>query len=71
MSSSIAELEAAVAKAKASPRTSVVVIDTDPMATTKAGGAWWDVGIPEVSQREAVLAARKAHDEASKAQWLG
>ena len=32
----------------------VIVIDTDPMATTEAGGAWWDVAVPEVSTRETV-----------------
>jgi 3D-(3,5/4)-trihydroxycyclohexane-1,2-dione acylhydrolase (decyclizing) len=47
----LAELEAALQRAKASDRTYVVVIDTDPMPTTEGGGAWWDVAVPEVSVR--------------------
>ena len=36
-----------------SERTYVVVIDTDPMPTTEAGGAWWDVAVPEASRAAA------------------
>ena len=39
----------------------VIVIDTDPNQTTEDGGAWWEVGVPEVSEREAVRAARAAY----------
>ncbi|MCX5497222.1 3D-(3,5/4)-trihydroxycyclohexane-1,2-dione acylhydrolase (decyclizing) [Kaistia dalseonensis] len=65
---SIAELETALAEAKSNDRTTVVVIDTDPLITTDAGGAWWDVAVPEVSVRPQVNAARKAYEEAIKAQ---
>ena len=58
----VAALEAAVARARASPRTHVVVIDTDPDASTDAGGAWWDVPPPEVSGRADVVAARAAYE---------
>src|SRR5882757_941881 len=34
-----------------------IVIETDPTIATTAGGAWWDVAVPEVSQREEVVAA--------------
>ena len=50
----------ALARAKEADRTSVIVIDTDPMITTEAGGWWWDVAVPEVSERSAVRDARKA-----------
>ena len=50
-SARIAELEAAIARARAGDRSYVVVIDTDPMPTTEAGGHWWDVVVPEVSGR--------------------
>ncbi|MFI5011501.1 MAG: 3D-(3,5/4)-trihydroxycyclohexane-1,2-dione acylhydrolase (decyclizing) [Hyphomicrobiales bacterium] len=69
--SSIAELEKALAEAKTHPRTSVVVIDTDPLVTTKEGGAWWDVAVPEVSARREVDAARKAYEAATARQRLG
>jgi len=58
----IAGLEAALARAKGADRTSVIVIDTDPMITTEAGGWWWDVAVPEVSERDAVRAARAEYE---------
>ncbi|MBL8584826.1 MAG: 3D-(3,5/4)-trihydroxycyclohexane-1,2-dione acylhydrolase (decyclizing) [Rhizobiaceae bacterium] len=61
---SIADLEAALKEARASERTSVVVIDTDPLISTAAGGHWWDVAVPEVSSRKQVRAARKAYEKA-------
>jgi 3D-(3,5/4)-trihydroxycyclohexane-1,2-dione acylhydrolase (decyclizing) len=59
---SIAELEAAIARARAGTRSHVVVIDTDPMPTTAAGGHWWDVAVPEVSDRAEVREARKSYE---------
>ena len=44
----IAELEAALARARVAERTSVIVIETDPTVGTNEGGAWWDVAVPEV-----------------------
>ncbi len=58
----IEALEAAVTRAKNSARTHVIVIDTDPMITTEAGGTWWDVAVPEVSARAEVRAARRAYE---------
>jgi 3D-(3,5/4)-trihydroxycyclohexane-1,2-dione acylhydrolase (decyclizing) len=69
--SSIAELESALAAAKKNERTTVIVIDTDPLVSTEAGGHWWDVAVPEVSERPEVLAARKVYDERRKDQRLG
>jgi len=57
----IAELEQALGRAKISDRTHVIVIQTDPVAVTEAGGAWWDVAIPEVSLRAEVAAARATY----------
>ncbi|MEZ5783552.1 MAG: 3D-(3,5/4)-trihydroxycyclohexane-1,2-dione acylhydrolase (decyclizing) [Rhizobiaceae bacterium] len=68
---SIAELESALAKAAINDRTTVIVIDTDPLASTEAGGHWWDVAVPEVSPREEVNAARKAYEKAVLAQRVG
>jgi 3D-(3,5/4)-trihydroxycyclohexane-1,2-dione acylhydrolase (decyclizing) len=67
---SIAELEAGLAEAKGIERTTVLVIDTDPLITTEAGGHWWDVAVPEVSVRPQVNAARKAYVEALGGQKL-
>jgi 3D-(3,5/4)-trihydroxycyclohexane-1,2-dione acylhydrolase (decyclizing) len=60
---SIAELEAALGRALAADRTTVVVIDTDPESSTEAGGAWWDVPVAEVSERDAVASAREAYNQ--------
>jgi 3D-(3,5/4)-trihydroxycyclohexane-1,2-dione acylhydrolase (decyclizing) len=66
----IAELESAMARAIASDRTCVIVIETDPERSTEAGGAWWDVAVPEVSDRSEVRAARKVYDEQlGKVRW--
>ena len=62
--SSIAELEQAVAEARSSERSHVIVIDTDPLPSTDAGGHWWDVAVPEVSSREQVRAARQNYEQA-------
>jgi 3D-(3,5/4)-trihydroxycyclohexane-1,2-dione acylhydrolase (decyclizing) len=66
----IAELEAAIQAAKTATIPTVIVIDTDPMPGTGAGGTWWEVAVPEVSERPEVNQARKAYEAATKAQWL-
>ncbi|MFL5197439.1 MAG: thiamine pyrophosphate-dependent enzyme, partial [Microvirga sp.] len=67
----LTELEAALARARRASRTSVIVIDTDPLAATAAGGHWWDVAVPEVSERAEVRSARAAYESALKGQTLG
>jgi 3D-(3,5/4)-trihydroxycyclohexane-1,2-dione acylhydrolase (decyclizing) len=58
-----AQLDAALERARTSETTYVIVIDTDAAISTEAGGAWWDVAVPEISSRLEVQAARKAYDE--------
>ena len=65
---SIAELETALSRARAADRTSVVVIDTDPLRTTEAGGCWWEVGVPEVSEADSVRAARVEYEHGKRLQ---
>ncbi len=67
---STAELEAAFKRAKAADRTYVICIKTQPSKWTP-GDAWWDVGVPEVSDREEVRKARSDHSEGQKRQRLG
>ena len=57
----IAELEAAIERAKGASKTYVIVIETDPKVMTTEGGAWWDVSVPEVTARAEVRAAREAY----------
>ncbi len=66
----IAQLEAAMQVAKTATIPTVIVIDTDPLPGTGAGGHWWEVAVPEVSDRREVNEARKAYEAATKAQWL-
>ncbi|GGH14144.1 3D-(3,5/4)-trihydroxycyclohexane-1,2-dione acylhydrolase (decyclizing) [Alsobacter metallidurans] len=61
---SLAELETALKAARGRPGVSAVVIDTDPLASTDAGGWWWDVAVPETSERAEVREARKRYEEA-------
>ncbi|MBV9966551.1 MAG: 3D-(3,5/4)-trihydroxycyclohexane-1,2-dione acylhydrolase (decyclizing), partial [Alphaproteobacteria bacterium] len=58
----LSDLDAVLAKMRAARRTTVAVIATDPLASTGAGGSWWDVAIPEVSSRAEISAARAAYD---------
>jgi len=66
----IGELEAAMQAAKSATIPTVIVIDTDPAPGTGAGGHWWDVAVPEVSDRRQVNEARKGYEAGVKAQWL-
>jgi 3D-(3,5/4)-trihydroxycyclohexane-1,2-dione acylhydrolase (decyclizing) len=68
---SLGELEQILKQARSADRTTVVVIDTDPLPSTEAGGHWWDVAVPEVSDREAVRAARTRYESALEIQSLG
>ena len=60
---SLGELRAALTRARNADRSTVVVIDTDPLKTTEAGGWWWDVAVPEVSDRPEVNAARRDYEQ--------
>lgn len=68
---SIADLEMALKEAAARGGVNVVVIDTDPMRATDAGGHWWDVAIPEVSQRREVAEARQAYEVSAAGRRVG
>jgi 3D-(3,5/4)-trihydroxycyclohexane-1,2-dione acylhydrolase (decyclizing) len=58
----IAELESALARARAADRTYVIAIETDPNRATEEGGWWWDVAVPEVSERAEVREARARYE---------
>ena len=66
----VAELKSAMVAARAATTTQVIVIDTTHERTTAEGGCWWEVGIPEVSQRGEVRAARARYDDAKTQQRL-
>jgi 3D-(3,5/4)-trihydroxycyclohexane-1,2-dione acylhydrolase (decyclizing) len=66
----IGELGEAFDWARTTDRTTVIVIETDPHAWTE-GGAWWEVGVPETSERPSIQQAREAMDEAKQLQRRG
>ena len=67
---SLADLEAALEWAKGTDRTTVLSITTEAYTWTP-GDAAWDVGVPEVSERETVRAARADHEEIRAKQRVG
>ena len=66
----VAELEAALGRARAADRTYVIALRTDPYAWTE-GGSFWEVGVPESHPRPSVMAARSAMDAGKQAQRVG
>lgn len=64
----ITELEHALKRARVADRTYLVCIKTDATRTTTEGGCWWEVAVPEVSQREQVRAARTIYEQEKTAQ---
>ena len=55
------ELQAAMTHARAAKHTQVIVIDTTHTRTTADGGCWWEVAIPEVSERAQVNEAHQRY----------
>ncbi|MGZ7035961.1 MAG: thiamine pyrophosphate-dependent enzyme, partial [Ilumatobacteraceae bacterium] len=66
----LSDLPAAFARAKAADQSYAIVID---VAHDKwvGGGSWWEVGVPEVSERAEVLIARGVWEAESKHQRIG
>ena len=67
---SVADLAAAMEWAKSNDRTTVLSIPSDAYAWVP-GDADWDVGVPEVSSRESVQAARRQQVEIRAKQRVG
>ena len=67
----LAGLSAALKKARRASRSTVIVIDTDPLVSTDAGGTWWDVAVPEISVRKQVTSAHGNYVAALKKQRIG
>lgn len=63
---SVAELEAALSRRGEVKGPYVIVIDTDPYPSTQYGGTWWEVAVPEVSERPQVREKRAAYEAALK-----
>ena len=59
----IADLEAKIVAARGRDIPSVIVIDTDAVPGTGAGGHWWDVAVPQVGGPERLEEARRRYAE--------
>ncbi|MFL6580902.1 MAG: 3D-(3,5/4)-trihydroxycyclohexane-1,2-dione acylhydrolase (decyclizing) [Burkholderiales bacterium] len=68
MADDIGSLEAALKRARAASRTSLICIATDANRTTHEGGWWWEVAVPEVSLRSEVTNARKSYEQGKQQQ---
>jgi 3D-(3,5/4)-trihydroxycyclohexane-1,2-dione acylhydrolase (decyclizing) len=60
------ELKSAIIAGRKQDRTSVIVIETSYDQRVPGYESWWDVPIAEVSERDAVKAARKDYEEKRK-----
>ncbi|NNU35258.1 3D-(3,5/4)-trihydroxycyclohexane-1,2-dione acylhydrolase (decyclizing) [Rhizobium sophorae] len=60
---SIAELEARIVAARQRNIPSVLVIDTDAVPGTDAGGHWWDVAVPQVGGPKRLDQARARYNQ--------
>jgi 3D-(3,5/4)-trihydroxycyclohexane-1,2-dione acylhydrolase (decyclizing) len=67
---SLADLAQAMDWAKTTDRTTVITIVSDAFTWTP-GDAWWDVGVPQVSERQAVLDAADYQKDGRKRQRVG
>jgi 3D-(3,5/4)-trihydroxycyclohexane-1,2-dione acylhydrolase (decyclizing) len=65
---SVEELEAALRAAAASPRITVVEVQTDPLVGAPSSEAWWDVPVAEVAELDSTRGAREAYEQNKRAQ---
>lgn len=66
--SAIDDLSAAVTAAKASPRATLIHIESDPLLYSPGGEGWWDVPVPEVSTLPSTQRARRNYEQQRTAQ---
>jgi 3D-(3,5/4)-trihydroxycyclohexane-1,2-dione acylhydrolase (decyclizing) len=66
----VKEFAAALEQARASDRTTVVYIETDPLAPVPSSESWWDVPVSETSALESTQRARAAYEAAKRDQQL-
>jgi 3D-(3,5/4)-trihydroxycyclohexane-1,2-dione acylhydrolase (decyclizing) len=57
-------------QAKAADRTTVVHIETDPLAAAPSSQSWWDVPVSEVAALDSTQKARVDYEAAKRNQRL-
>jgi 3D-(3,5/4)-trihydroxycyclohexane-1,2-dione acylhydrolase (decyclizing) len=60
--STIAEFKVALRQARAADRTTVVYIETDPLAPVPSSESWWDVPVSETAALESTRDARTTYE---------
>ena len=63
VATSTADLRSAVRKAKESPRTTVIHVETDPLVPAPDSPAWWDVPVAETSVLDSTREARTTYEQ--------
>jgi 3D-(3,5/4)-trihydroxycyclohexane-1,2-dione acylhydrolase (decyclizing) len=66
--STIAELKVALAKSRSVERTTVVYIETDPLAPVPSSESWWDVPVSQTSALDSTRAARATYEAQKRRQ---
>ncbi|MCO5967430.1 3D-(3,5/4)-trihydroxycyclohexane-1,2-dione acylhydrolase (decyclizing) [Actinoallomurus soli] len=64
----VAEFRAALERAREAKVTTVVHVETDPLAPAPSSDAWWDVPVAEVSALDSTRKARAEYEAAKAAQ---
>jgi len=64
----VAEFGAALERARTADRTTVICVETDPLAPVPSSQAWWDVPVAEVSALASTQRAREAYAQAKRGQ---
>jgi len=64
----VPEFRAALERAAASDQTTVVYVETDPLAPAPESEAWWDVPVSEVSALDSTQQARAVYEAAKRGQ---
>jgi 3D-(3,5/4)-trihydroxycyclohexane-1,2-dione acylhydrolase (decyclizing) len=66
----IEDFRKALARSRASGRTTVIYIETDPLAPVPSSESWWDVPVSEVAALTSTQKARAAYEAAKARQRL-
>ena len=66
----VKEFQAALEQSRASDRTTVAYVETDPLAPVPSSQSWWDVPVSETSALESTQQARAAYEAAKRDQRL-
>ena len=64
----IVEFRDGLERARESDRTTVVYVETDPLAPVPSSESWWDVPVSETSALGSTRQARSAYETAKRGQ---